>query len=71
MIFFVNDRILYQSTGEYAKLFCSKHSSLMRKHSESSQDIDRSFQTTHWSLVAGVGQAETRQRSLKLLCERY
>jgi RNA polymerase sigma-70 factor (ECF subfamily) len=42
-----------------------------RKHQDSSADLDRSFQTTHWSLVLGAGQAETRQRSLTLLCERY
>lgn len=42
-----------------------------RKHSDSSSDLDGSFQTTHWSLVIGAGRAETRQRSLRLLCERY
>ncbi len=42
-----------------------------REHEESSSDVDRSFQTTHWSLVIGVGQSDTRQHSLTLLCERY
>lgn len=42
-----------------------------RKQDESSFEFDRSFQTTHWSLVIGAGQAETRQRSLTVLCERY
>lgn len=42
-----------------------------RKHRDSFSDFDGSFQTTHWSLVIGAGHAETRQRSLTLLCERY
>jgi hypothetical protein len=42
-----------------------------KKHDASFSDLDSSFQTTHWSLVLGAGHAETRQRSLTLLCERY
>ncbi|MCA9120382.1 MAG: sigma-70 family RNA polymerase sigma factor [Planctomycetaceae bacterium] len=32
---------------------------------------DSSFHTTHWSIVVGASQPETRRRSLALLCERY
>ncbi len=38
---------------------------------ESSGRIEPTFETTHWSLIVGAGQAETRQRSLTVLCERY
>lgn len=42
-----------------------------RKHEDSAFNVAPSFETTHWSLVIGAGQGETRQRSLTLLCERY
>ncbi|MBC8352511.1 MAG: sigma-70 family RNA polymerase sigma factor [Planctomycetes bacterium] len=38
---------------------------------ESSGRIEPTFETTHWSLVIGAGQVETRQRSMTVLCERY
>jgi len=41
------------------------------RNDESSGQIEPTFETTHWSLVIGAGQSETRQRSLGLLCERY